>query len=42
MILVCLIVVADYDLSDGIVFLGGWDVKRACFYDLFFVTAEIV
>ena len=43
MILVCLVVVVDdYDLSKAIVFLGGWDVKLACFCDFFFVTAEIV
>ena len=43
MILVCLVVVVDDDdLSNAIAFLGGWDVKLACFCDLFFVTAEVV
>ena len=42
MILVCFVAVVDDDLSNAIVFLGGWDVKLACFCDLFFVTAEIV
>ena len=36
-----LVVVDDDDLSNAIVFLGGWDVKRACFCNLFFVTAEV-
>ena len=44
MILVCLVGVDDDDddLSNAIVFLGGRDVKLACFCDLFFVTAEVV
>ena len=36
-----LTVVGDDDLSNAIVFLGGWDVKRACFCNVFFVTAEV-
>ena len=42
MILVYLVAVDDDDLANAIVFLGGWDVKLACFCDLFFVTAEVV
>ena len=42
MILVYLVAVDDDDLVNAIVFLGGWDVKLACFCDLFFVTAEVV
>ena len=43
MILVCLVVIVDDDddLSNAIVFLGGWDVKLACFSDLIFVTPEV-